>query len=83
MSLSLPCRWLLGTAKKPSPEKPVLLSLLPGFQHLIPMPQPLLLAAHIRPLFLPHLVQQIARNKQIDANRREQAILPSGNGRKT
>src|SRR5271165_2423409 len=31
------------------------------------------LAAHIRPLFLPDLVQQIARNKQIDANRREQA----------
>ena len=31
------------------------------------------LAAHIRPLFLPDLVQQLARNKQIDANRREQA----------
>ena len=31
------------------------------------------LAAHIRPLFLPDLVQQIARNKQINANRREQA----------
>ena len=60
-------------AKKPSPEKPAPSSLLPGFQHLIPSAAASPLAAHIRPLFLPDLVQQIARNKQIDANRREQA----------
>ena len=60
-------------AKKPSPEKPAPSSLLPGFQHLIPSAAAAPLAAHIRPLFLPDLVQQIARNKQIDANRREQA----------
>src|SRR5271157_4934261 len=60
-------------AKKPSPEKPGPTSLLPGFQHLIPSAAAAPLAAHIRPLFLPDLVQQIARNKQIDANRREQA----------
>ena len=60
-------------AKKASPEKPALSSLLPGFQHLIPSAAAAPLAAHIRPLFLPDLVQQIARNKQIDANRREQA----------
>ncbi len=59
-------------AKKPSPEKPGPTSLLPGFQHLIPSAAAAPLAAHIRPLFLPDLVQQIARNKQIDANRREQ-----------
>ena len=45
----------------------------PGFQHLIPSAVAAPLAAHIRPLFLPDLVQQIARNKQINANRREQA----------
>src|SRR5208283_1538406 len=60
-------------AKKPSPEKPAPSSLLPGFQHLIPSAAAAPLAAHIRPLFLPDLVQQIARNKQINANRREQA----------
>src|SRR5271157_3967836 len=60
-------------AKKPSPEKPAPSSLLPGFQHLIPSAAAAPLAAHIRPLFLPDLVQQIARNNQIDANRREQA----------
>ena len=60
-------------AKKPSPDKPAPSSLLPGFQHLIPSAAAAPLAAHIRPLFLPDLVQQIARNKQIDANRREQA----------
>ncbi len=60
-------------AKKPSPEKPGPTSLLPGFQHLIPSAAAAPLAAHIRPLFLPDLVQQIARNKQIVANRREQA----------
>ncbi len=60
-------------AKKPSPEKPAPSSLLPGFQHLIPSAAAAPLPAHIRPLFLPDLVQQIARNKQIDANRREQA----------
>ena len=60
-------------AKKPSPEKLAPSSLLPGFQHLIPSAAAAPLAAHIRPLFLPDLVQQIARNKQIDANRREQA----------
>src|SRR5208337_1239850 len=60
-------------AKKSSPEKPAPSSLLPGFQHLIPSAAAAPLAAHIRPLFLPDLVQQIARNKQIDANRREQA----------
>ncbi|HLN33108.1 MAG TPA: hypothetical protein VK395_35585 [Gemmataceae bacterium] len=60
-------------AKKPSPEKPAPSRLLPGFQHLIPSAAAAPLAAHIRPLFLPDLVQQIARNKQIDANRREQA----------
>ena len=60
-------------AKKPSPEKPAPSSLLPGFQHLIPSAAAAPLAAHIRPLFLPDLVQQIARNKQIDASRREQA----------
>ena len=60
-------------AKKASPEKPAPSSLLPGFQHLIPSAAAAPLAAHIRPLFLPDLVQQIARNKQIDANRREQA----------
>ena len=52
-------------AKKPSPEKPAPSSLLPGFQHLIPSAAAAPLAAHIRPLFLPDLVQQIARNKQI------------------
>src|SRR5271157_1769253 len=60
-------------AKKPTPEKPAPSSLLPGFQHLIPSAAAAPLAAHIRPLFLPDLVQQIAHNKQIDANRREQA----------
>jgi len=60
-------------AKKPSPEKPAPSSLLPGFQHLIPSAAAAPLAADIRPLFLPDLVQQIARNKQIDASRREQA----------
>ena len=60
-------------AKKPSPEKPAPSSLLPGFQHLIPSAAAAPLAAHIRPLFLPDLVQQIARNKQINTNRREQA----------
>src|SRR5271157_3676809 len=60
-------------AKKPSPEKPAPSSLLPSFQHLMPSAAAAPLAAHIRPLFLPDLVQQIARNKQIDANRREQA----------
>jgi len=60
-------------AKKPSPEKPAPSSLLPGFQHLIPSAAAAPLAAHVRPLFLPDLVQQLARNKQIDANRREQA----------
>jgi len=60
-------------AKKPSPEKPAPSSLLPGFQHLIPSAAAAPLAAHIRPLFLPDLIQQIARNKQIDAHRREQA----------
>jgi len=60
-------------AKKPSPERPAPSSLLPGFQHLIPSAAAAPLAAHIRPLFLPDLVRQIARNKQIDANRREQA----------
>ncbi len=60
-------------AKKPSPEKPAPSSLLPGFQHLIPSAAAAPLAAHIRPLFLPDLIQQIARNKQINANRREQA----------
>ncbi|MGZ3381405.1 MAG: hypothetical protein ACXVBB_14240 [Isosphaeraceae bacterium] len=60
-------------AKKPSPEKPPPSSLLPGFQHLVPSAAAAPLAAHIRPLFLPDLVQQIARNKQLDANRREQA----------
>ena len=54
-------------------QKPAPSSLLPGFQHLIPSAAAAPLAAHIRPLFLPDLVQQIARNKQIDANRREQA----------
>ena len=48
-------------------------SLLPGFQHFIPSAAAAPLAAHIRPLFLPDLVQQIARNKQIDAHRCEQA----------
>jgi hypothetical protein len=61
-------------AKKPSPEKPAPSSLLPGFQHLIPSAAAAPLAAHIRPLFLPDLVQQIARNKQIDANRRENPV---------
>jgi hypothetical protein len=51
-------RWL-GMAKKPSPEKPAPLSLLPGFQHLIPTAAAAPLAAHMRPLFLPDLVQQI------------------------
>jgi len=60
-------------AKKPSPEKPAPSSLLPGFQHLIPSAAAAPLAAHIRPLFLPDLVQQLARNKQIDANRRDHA----------
>ncbi len=60
-------------AKKPSPEKPAPSSLLPGFQHLIPSAAAAPLPAHIRPLFLPDLVQQIARNKQINGNRREQA----------
>ena len=60
-------------AKRPSPEKPAPSRLLPGFQHLIPSAVAAPLAAHIRPLFLPDLVQQIARNKQIDAHRREQA----------
>ncbi len=60
-------------AKKPAPEKPASSSLLPGFQHLIPSAAAAPLAAHIRPLFLPDMVQQIARNKQIDANRCEQA----------
>ena len=46
---------------------------IPGFQHLIPSAAAAPLAAHIRPLFLPDLVQQIARNKQIDAKCREQA----------
>jgi len=59
-------------AKKPSPEKHAPSSLL-GFEHLIPSAAVAPLAAHIRPLFLPDLVQQIARNKQIDASRREQA----------
>jgi hypothetical protein len=60
-------------AKKPSPEKPAPSSLLPGFQHLIPSAAAAPLATHIRPLFLPDLVQQIARNKQIDANLRDLA----------
>ena len=60
-------------AKKPSSEKLASSSLLPGFQHLIPSVAAAPLAAHIRPLFLPDLVQQAARNKQIDASRREQA----------
>jgi hypothetical protein len=60
-------------AKKPSPEKPSPSSLLPGFEHLIPSAAAAPLVAHIRPLFLPDLVQQVARNKQIDAHRREQA----------
>ena len=60
-------------AKKPSPNSPVPSALLPGFQHLIPSTAAAPLAAHIRPLFLPDLVQQIARNKQVNANRREQA----------
>ena len=49
-------------AKKPSPEKPGPTSLLPGFQHLIPSAAAAPLAAHIRPLFLPDLVQQIVCN---------------------
>jgi hypothetical protein len=49
-------------AKKPSPEKPAPSSLLPGFQHLIPDAAAAPLAAHIRPLFLPDLVQQIVCN---------------------
>ena len=31
--------------------------------------------AHARPLFLPDLVQQAARNKQIDAQKRDRAHL--------
>ncbi|MGC8642388.1 MAG: hypothetical protein ACP5XB_21205, partial [Isosphaeraceae bacterium] len=60
-------------AKKPSPEQNTPPTLLPGFQHLIPGTPAAPLPAHIRPLFLPDLVQQIARNMRIDANRREQA----------
>ncbi len=49
-------------AKKPSPEKSAPSSLLPVFNHLIPSTAAAPLAAHIRPLFLPDLVQQIVCN---------------------
>jgi hypothetical protein len=60
-------------AKKPTPSTPPSSSLLPGFQHLVPSAAAGPLPAHIRPLFLPDLIQQAARNKQIDSKRREQA----------
>ena len=69
-------------AKKPSPEKPAPSSLLPGFQHLIPSAAAAPLAAHIRPLFLPDLVQQIAPTSRSTPNRREQRIQRFGNGRR-
>ena len=49
--------------------------MLPGFQHLIPSAAASPLPAHVRPLFLPDLVQQAARNKQIDAQKRDRAHL--------
>jgi len=52
-------------AKKPSPEKPAPSSLLAGFQHLIPSAAAAPLAAHIRPLFLPDPVQEIAITTQV------------------
>ena len=52
-------------AKKSSPEKPALSSLLHGFQHLIPNAAAAPLAVHIRPLFLPDLVQQISIITQV------------------
>jgi len=52
-------------AKKSSPEKPAPSSLLPGFQHLIPSAAAAPIAAHIRSLFLPDLVQQISIITQV------------------
>jgi hypothetical protein len=60
-------------AKKSSPATTAPSSLLPGFQHLIPSVAAAPLSAHVRPLFIPDLVQTLARNKQIDAKKREHA----------
>jgi hypothetical protein len=60
-------------AKKNTPGTPPAVSLLPGFGHLVPGAAASPVSAHIRPLFLPDLVQQAARNKQIDAQKRDLA----------
>jgi hypothetical protein len=60
-------------AKKNTSSTPPPANLLPGFQHLIPGVAAGPLSAHLRPLFLPDLVHQAARNKQVDTKRREQA----------
>jgi hypothetical protein len=63
----------LGMAKKNAPATPTAANLMPGFQHLIPSTAASPMPAHVRPLFLPDLVHQAARNKQIDAQKRDRA----------
>jgi hypothetical protein len=60
-------------AKKNAPGTPPAVNLLPGFGHLIPGAAASPVSPHIRPLFLPDLMQQAAHNKQIDAQKRDRA----------
>ena len=64
---------MLGLAKKPSPEKPAPSRLLLDFQRLISSAAVAPLPAHIRPLFLPDLVEQSLATIRSTPHRREQA----------